>query len=567
MKLKITLSIGIFAFCSTYVSAQKDQLSKDFEPIRTELVSWDSIRGKWLANSMLAVMNNEAIPDRTFPEDLTPHEMLKVLPNSRYEYLEDQLKKQQIARNQTNTNSAEWDRLNRFFQSRTCKPTTARSYGDPHLSSFDKASFSFQTVGEFVMTKSNSGHLEVQARQKPQSDNFSLNTAVAMNVAGDRVAIYAEDAPISFQRSPIYINGTVVDFTGTYYLNHGGVIRNTGDNYLIVWPSGESVNAEIRSSGRMRFMNLTVSIMPCLAEYSGVLGNANGNSQDDFNTTNASTPRMMAFSTFGDESLERGSTYAEKQFLAFIAKSFAADWRVNDFNTLFDYSMGRTTASFTDLSFPRVHMTVDDLNPTQRENARRICAERGVSNDEMRGCVYDQAFISLPPNPAPVIPDRTRDFKATPITREIPNINRTPQPMPIKPADKLEETRPSIHPDLLKGEETVKPRKDTDIIRETKPQTISTNPEVKENPSTINNGGSVEPKKNPGSTVPVTKTPDVIVPKTPKPASVVKPVETQPKVSPSKTPSTPTKIPSTPTKTPSTPTKVPTSKGTLNRGF
>ena len=39
------------------------------------------------------------------------------------------------------------------------------------------------------------GQVQVQTRQRPEGEDFSLNTAVAMNVNGDRVCIYADDKP------------------------------------------------------------------------------------------------------------------------------------------------------------------------------------------------------------------------------------------------------------------------------------------------------------------------------------------------------------------------------------
>ena len=54
-----------------------------------------------------------------------------------------------------------------------------------------------QSVGEFVLAKSNTGYFEVQTRQKASSTDFSLNVAVAMNVGGDRFCIYGGEKPDS----------------------------------------------------------------------------------------------------------------------------------------------------------------------------------------------------------------------------------------------------------------------------------------------------------------------------------------------------------------------------------
>ncbi len=73
-----------------------------------------------------------------------------------------------------------------------------RSYGDPHINTYDQFHYTFQTLGEYILSKSRDGSFEVQARQGrvPGRDSLSLNTAVAMNVCGHRVGIYVRDFPM-----------------------------------------------------------------------------------------------------------------------------------------------------------------------------------------------------------------------------------------------------------------------------------------------------------------------------------------------------------------------------------
>ena len=53
---------------------------QSFDPIRAELEEWDPIRGPWLSSSLEAMSKQEPIPDRTFPEDITPSQMVNALP-------------------------------------------------------------------------------------------------------------------------------------------------------------------------------------------------------------------------------------------------------------------------------------------------------------------------------------------------------------------------------------------------------------------------------------------------------------------------------------------------------
>ena len=56
----------------------------------------------------------------------------------------------------------------------------------------DGRNYDFQAVGEFIAAKDESGDLEIQVRQEPwgSSTTVSVNTAVAMGIAGDQVGIY-----------------------------------------------------------------------------------------------------------------------------------------------------------------------------------------------------------------------------------------------------------------------------------------------------------------------------------------------------------------------------------------
>jgi hypothetical protein len=455
-------TLVILILCQIHsVSWSQDRFTEDFGPIRKDLTSWDPIRGEWLASSLEAMSRNEPIPDRTFPEDFTPAEMLRIAPSSSRENI-NSVVQQRIA-NSDPQFQPQWRRMQKVVTASSgCRPITGRSFGDPHLVSFDGASYSFQTVGEFTLAKSQSGTFEVQTRQKPQSESFSLNTAVAMNVAGDRVCIYAEDHPGARIDQPLTLNGAPLNVGNfTYFLPHGGTIRQTGQQYLITWPTGETASAEIRRSGSMRFINMTVNVYPCSDAYYGLLGNANGRENDDFGTQGGRTPAMMAFSTFGNDQLQRGSNIAEKEYLAFLARDFAREHRIAQDASLFDYAPGQNTLSYTDLSFPRVHHTVGDLTDDRRESARRICEQNGVNAAEMRGCIFDQAYVNLPPSPRPVVNDPTAGYKPTRLEKPTLNVNRPADPMPIKPGDpSLEKPQKgSIHPDLLKEDKpsVVKP--------------------------------------------------------------------------------------------------------------
>ena len=517
----------------TNVQAQ-DRFKQDFEPVRKELTTWDPIRGEWLASSLEAISKNQPIPDRTFPEDFTPAEMLRIVPEGNRNRINEAVNYNgRIARD--TANQREWGRVNNVLAQQNCRPATGRTYGDPHLVSFDGASYSFQTVGEFVLAKSSTSNFEIQARQKARSDDFSLNTAVAMNVGGDRVSIYAEDYPDNFRNTPVRLNGSpiVLPLNSTYYLPNGGTIRSKGDDYQVNWPTGESVSVDIRSSGSP-FINLTVSVYPCLGNYSGLLGNANGRQNDDFDTGSGRAPAYMAFSSFGNSQLQQGSDIAEKEYLAFLARDFARQFRITPFTSLFDYGFGQSTYAFTDESFPRVHRTLNDLPVAQRDAARKTCEGRGVTQDEMGGCIYDQAYLQIPPNPRPVVKDPTANYIAGRLDKPVVNVN-TPRPLQPGSQEIVKPSKGTIHPDVLNKPEETSPKKGIGSkITQSKP----TQTETKEVP---------KPETSPIETKPSVDTPKPVeVKPTPKPIEVKptpKPVEVKPAPKPVQTPPKPTPMP------------------------
>jgi hypothetical protein len=404
-------------FCLLFNSAFGQAPSAAFAPIKDHLERWDDIRGAWLAAAIQALAANKQVPDRTFPEDFTPYEMLSMIPaKERQDLRQMVLENQRVAT--AGSSSTDIGLFTSMLEHSFCSRTYGRSYGDPHLKSYDRATYSFQTVGEFVLSKNSNGLFEVQTRQRAQDDNFSLNAAVAMNVAGDRLCFYAGDKPDDIQQTPLRLNGQAIQLQGrSYYLPHGGVVRLDGRNYTIAWPTGETTVVDVRTSGVRGFVNVTVGIFDCDRNmYEGLLGNNNGFADDDFNSrTNMPRPNNIAAlslaSAYAFDSREASqiNSMAEQEFQAYLAKNFAEDWRVTDLNTLFDYRPGTTTASYTDRSFPRIYMNVSQMNAQSREQARQRCLQMGVPSDEMGGCIFDQGYLNIPPNvpPTPNVPAPT----------------------------------------------------------------------------------------------------------------------------------------------------------------
>src|SRR5207249_7752734 len=121
--------------------------------------------------------------------------------------------------------------------------------------------------------------LELQARQEPYPgrNDVSINTAFAMRVAGDRVAVYRGDPLL------VRVNGR--GFLVRHKparLPHGGTIRTLFDQIAVRWPDGTLARVlPVRPWG------INVLLRPALARrgtFTGLLGNFNGSRGDDWVT-------------------------------------------------------------------------------------------------------------------------------------------------------------------------------------------------------------------------------------------------------------------------------------------
>lgn len=476
-----------FIVVSSFLGRAQDQTTfqKNFQGIDTELKNWDPIRGAWLSSSLQAMASDEAVPDRTFPEDFTPYQMLNKVPN------ETRLKIATLARTNTEsgTDQAMWTRVDDIVAIRDCSPVSARTYGDPHLVSYDGERYSFQTVGEFNLTTSESGNVIVQTRQKVRDADFSNNTAVAMNVSGDRVAIYASDYPDADYSTPVRVNGQPVQVgSEAYFLDHGGTIRYSNNMYVVDWPTGESLSTNIRTSSHnnMRFMNITMNVFPCTqGGYSGLVGNANGVARDDFNNSRIMVPRTVFAGAGGD---------AERMRQQWLSKEYADVNRITQAESLFDYAPGQSTITFTDKSFPKFYRTLDDLTPDQRNSARRRCQQAGISESDMNGCIYDNGFLNLEPSQPHVVDDPSQGTVLRPLDGEVPNINPKPQiekgkdiekpSVGAQPIDKIIQDKKDteVKEPVTKDVEPVTEPKSTDTFENKTIETVEPKPSIESKP-------------------------------------------------------------------------------------
>ncbi|PSN19954.1 hypothetical protein C7271_04650 [filamentous cyanobacterium CCP5] len=273
------------------------------------------------------------------------------------------------------------------------------SFGDPHIITYDGYRYSFQTVGEFLLSKTTDGHFQVQARQTqvPGRRNLSLNTAVAMQVGGQRVAVYSQNFPDG--SNPLWVDGLPIPLNNAVFpLPGGGRVENSGRFYTITWPTGESVALRSIQAGGASFLNITPYVTRSEAgQLTGLLGDLNGNPGDDLRdrsgqqipTQDVYAPVTQLINRVIDIPLPLNQF--QTAFFNQLYRQFGDSWRISQAESLFDYGPGQSTETFTDRSFPSRYPSLVGVAPAQIQAATRQCQEANIDVDFMAGCVFDIA--------------------------------------------------------------------------------------------------------------------------------------------------------------------------------
>ncbi|XP_060067948.1 mucin-like protein [Ylistrum balloti] len=245
-------------------------------------------------------------------------------------------------------------------------------YGDPHFTSLDGKTFTFNGKGEYIMLKvSNGNHsLELQARtgQATSENGTDLRATVFTAFAGKDF-----NANVSFQvqlsqdktTMEIYLDGR--DFTFPFYnnTNFSTIVKNQInavrlEDTLFLGLINSDISLRFQVSARM------LSISPSIPEgfrgsLTGLLGNFNGNPNDDF--------------IFPNGTILPNVNMTEKEIF-----DYGQTWAVNETTSCFDY-FGKTFSTFNDPSFVPAFQV--DFNSSQIEEAKRVC---GSQSD---ACIYD----------------------------------------------------------------------------------------------------------------------------------------------------------------------------------
>ena len=240
------------------------------------------------------------------------------------------------------------------------------SSGDVHIMSPDGLRYDFQEVGDFILAQSTTGDVKLHARQEawPTNANVSVNTAAALWVAGDKLVFNSRDLSLK-------INDELTPLpASTLALPAGGRIEITSSgramDYTIIWPDGNSGARVIYTvnPGTLNALDLGIGRLGGSLTYEGVLGNLDGNAQNDLQIRGGELITPLA----NPEQL----------------KTFGDSWRVPAGESLFDTPQPATAAPEP--------LSIVDLPAADRAQAEQTCQGGGVSNPTaLQNCTFDVA--------------------------------------------------------------------------------------------------------------------------------------------------------------------------------
>lgn len=263
----------------------------------------------------------------------------------------------------------------------SCTLPGGGGWGDPHMNTFDGLRFEYQPLGEFVLATDNETYAIHVRTEQYGLTQASIQTAVSVDVGGgNTVALYALESPsLRINNAPAVLpcgdedqipNGKLC--AGRTTFDNGASVVYNGDKFSVYLADQVShLDVWLRGS----YLNTQFFVGPAIQENTvGILGNINGNPSDDFMTRD-------------------GKVLAQPVAFNDVYSQFAASWRLSDSESLFAYQPGKSSSSYSDLSFPHAALTVADLPQADHSAALAACKAAGVPNAALDQCVLDAALI------------------------------------------------------------------------------------------------------------------------------------------------------------------------------
>jgi hypothetical protein len=263
--------------------------------------------------------------------------------------------------------------------------------GDPHITTINGVHYDFQSAGEFTFLRQPKA-MEIQVRQTPVATSgtncVSINSAVAARVGSHRVTYEPN------------LNG-IPDPSGLQ-LRVDGKLVELGRQGIDLSQRGRITKTEVAGGIRIDFFDgsylivtpgwwanekkwyLNLNFVPKSDEGVGILGAILPDSW---------LPNLPDGSSMGPIPKDPHDRYLA------INQKFADAWRVNDKNSLFDYTPETSTRTFTNRNWPSEYPPCDvkGITPAQpiAENIAKLLCQV-VKGAEFANCVYDVMLTGNP---------------------------------------------------------------------------------------------------------------------------------------------------------------------------
>lgn len=263
-----------------------------------------------------------------------------------------------------------------------CTGIVGSSSGEPHIMTLDGLYYDFQAAGDFLLTTSGPSFI-VQTRQRwtPNRPNVAFNKAVAMRMGQTRVAVFVEP-------TRVVVDGAQVALADgqTLTLPDNVEISRLANVYTIKHGSAETVRVTVVDSVWVtilggHFVDVAVSLNYAAGgTMRGLLGNGNGNVQDDIAT-------------------REGNVLAQPVSFEAFYRRFGASMSIKPEELLFGEDRKTEPAGVVGNMFeaPKKPVTVKDLTRRETTVARAACLKAGVTAKPLLdACTLDVAVLRSP---------------------------------------------------------------------------------------------------------------------------------------------------------------------------
>ena len=267
-----------------------------------------------------------------------------------------------------------------------CTGISGSSNGEPHITTLDGLYYDFQAAGDFLLASTGPSFIaQVRQQWTPKRPNVAFNKAVALRMGETRVAVFLDP-------TRLVVDGGLVALADgkTLSLPDGVEVSLNGNVYVVKRVSGETVRVVVADNVWVRilggnFMDVSVSLNYAPnGRMRGLLGNSNGDVQDDIATRD-------------------GSVLEQPVALKDFYYRYGGSMNIQPEESLFGQDRPKGACAQTGgvcknaFEAPKKPYTVKNLTPNEYKFARSVCIKTGVKSAPLLdACTLDVAVLRSP---------------------------------------------------------------------------------------------------------------------------------------------------------------------------